>query len=123
MEASNAQTVADHYVELWNEPDGARRRAAIECLWAPNGAHYVGARAAHGYEALVQRVSGSHEKNVRDGGYRFRAVKDAKGLRDAVTFHWEMVEPATGRVAATGLEMLLLDADQKIRIDYQFIVS
>jgi len=123
MSMSDTQIVAEDYVELWNESDGAQRRAAIERLWSQHAAHYVGLREAHGHEALALRVTGSHEKNVRDGGYRFRAVKDAKRLRNAVTFHWEMVEPETGRVAATGLEMLLLDADQKIRIDYQFIVS
>jgi len=122
MEASLPQIVADHYVDLWNEPDGAKRRA-VERLWAPNGTHYVGMREARGYEALMQRVTGSHDKNVRDGGYRFRAVSDANELRDVVTFHWEMIEPGTGRVAATGLEVLLLDAAQKIRVDYQFIVS
>ena len=123
MDTSDAQILAEQYAELWNEPDETRRRVAIERLWAPDGAHHVGVREAHGYEALMQRVSGSHEKNVRHGKYRFRAAKDAKALRDVVAFHWEMVEPATGRVAATGLEMLLLDANHKIRVDYQFIVG
>lgn len=33
-----------------------------------------------------ERVTGSHEKNVRDKGYRFRAVQNAMALRDVVTF-------------------------------------
>jgi hypothetical protein len=35
-------------------------------------------------------------------------------------FNWEMVDRA-GTVAAVGLELLLLAADGRVRIDYQFI--
>jgi hypothetical protein len=123
MKADDVQMLADEYVELWNERDPARRRLAIEHLWTPDGTHYVGEREARGYDSLMRRVTGSHEKNVRDAGCRFRAAKDAKSLRDAASFHWEMIEPRTERVAATGLEFLLLSADRKILVDYQFIVG
>jgi hypothetical protein len=108
MKADDVQMLADEYVDLWNERDPARRRLAIEHLWTPDG---------------TQRVTGSHEKNVRHAGCRFRAAKDAKILRDAASFHWEMIERRTERVAATGLEYLLLSADRKILVDYLFIVN
>ncbi|HEV2677645.1 MAG TPA: nuclear transport factor 2 family protein [Aliidongia sp.] len=117
-----AQQLADRYVAVWNETDADARRTAIAALWAPEGEHYVGAREVRGYEALEQRIIGSHEKNVRDNGHRFRAVQDARTLRDVVTFHWEML-PADGEtVQATGLEVLIVDPQGRIRIDYQFIV-
>jgi hypothetical protein len=37
-----------------------------------------------------------------------------------VKFHWEMVTP-DGEVAAVGLEIVLLAADGRIRLDYQLI--
>jgi len=41
-------------------------------------------------------------------------------LGDVVKFHWEMVSKG-GDVAGVGLQFLLLSADGRIRVDYQFI--
>lgn len=119
----NAQQLADRYVAVWNEPNSAARRDAIARLWLPDGVHYVTTREARGYAALEERIIGSHNKNVRDGGNMFRAVKNAQTLRGVVTFNWEMIRPATGEVLAVGLEFLQVDADANIVSDYQFIVS
>ncbi|HEY8289799.1 MAG TPA: hypothetical protein VIG49_11055 [Acetobacteraceae bacterium] len=118
-----AQTLADRYVAIWNETDPERRRSAIATLWTTDGEHYVGVREARGYDALEQRIIGSYEKNVRDNGYRFRAVKDARALHDVVTFHWEMLQADSQEVIATGLEFLLVDGQDRIRVDYQFVLS
>jgi hypothetical protein len=122
MEADmdNAQQLADRYAQVWNETDAEHRRRAIAELWTPDGEHYVNAREVRGYDELEQRITGSHEKNVRDGGHRFRAVKDARALRDVVTFHWEMLAEGSEKVVATGLEFLLIDAQGRILVDYQF---
>src|SRR5882724_4240250 len=68
------QTLADRYVAVWNEKDEERRRDAIAALWVPDGQHFVAAREAQGYDDLEKRIRGSHEKNVRDDGNRFRAA-------------------------------------------------
>ena len=119
----NAQQLADRYVAVWNEANPAARRDAIAQLWLPDGVHYVTTREARGYAALEERITGSHIKNVRDAGHRFRAVKNAQALQDVVTFNWEMIRPATGEVLAVGLEFLQIDADGRIISDFQFIVS
>ena len=118
----NAQRLADRYAAVWNESDPARRRGAIADLWVPDGRHYVGTREACGYAALETRITGSYEKNVRDGGHRFRAAPDARALRDVVTFHWEMLPADSERVVATGLEFLILDNEGRILVDYQFVL-
>ena len=119
----SAQELADRYVAVWNEANPAARRDAIAQLWLPDGVHYVATREARGYAALEERIIGSHNKNVRDGGYVFKAVKNAQALREVVTFNWEMIQPATAEVLAVGLEFLWVDADGLIVCDYQFIVS
>lgn len=119
----DAQHLADRYVALWNEPDPSARRDAIARLWLPDGVHYVRTLEARGYDALEQRVTGSHDKNVRLGGFVFRAVRNAQALREVVTFNWEMIRPASGEVVAVGLEFLQVDADGLIVGDYQFIVA
>ena len=114
------QTLADRYVAVWMEEDPERRRRQIAELWVPDGQHYVGERAARGYEALEQRISGSHERNVRENGHRFRAARDARALRDIVTFHWEMLPAGEERVLGRGFEILTLNGDGRILVDYQF---
>jgi hypothetical protein len=120
---NDAQHLADRYAAVWNETDDTRRRAAIADLWPATGVHYVNARVARGHDELELRIAESHRKNVRDRGFRFRARRDARTLRDVVTFHWEMVRPADDQVLAVGLEFLRVDADGRIEADYQFIVA
>jgi hypothetical protein len=115
--------LAARYVAVWNETDADTRRAAIASLWRPDGVHFVKEREARGYAALEQRVIGSHEKNVRDNGHRFRVRPGAQRLRDVVTFTWEMVPASADTVLAVGLEFLVLDAEDRIVTDYQFIVT
>jgi hypothetical protein len=114
--------LASLYVELWNEPDAAQRRAIIERLWLPEGRHFVGERQVIGFDALEERVRGSHEKNVRDRRFLFRVAGPSQVLHDSVMFHWMMVDPAAGnRVEAVGLQVLLL-REGRIHTDYQFIL-
>lgn len=120
---TTAQDLAARYAALWNEPDAEVRRTTIAGLWRPDGVHYVKERVAKGYTALEQRVTGSHEKNVRDNGNRFRARPDAQRLRDVVTFTWEMLPRDSDTVLAFGLEVLVLDPDDRIVTDYQFITG
>jgi hypothetical protein len=115
------QQLADRYVALWNETDPDTRRHAVEAFWAPGGRHFVRTREASGYDALQDRVTGSHEKNVRDGGAVFRAREDARQVRDVVTFHWEMVPAAGGEVLAVGLEVMVVDGEGRVVTDHQFV--
>ncbi|HET7791746.1 MAG TPA: hypothetical protein VFL64_00055 [Rhizobacter sp.] len=123
MEDLDPQALADRYAAAWNEPELAARRDAVTRLWSADGEHLVGSREWKGHAALLERVTGAYEKNVRDTGHRFRAVRDAQRLREVLCFHWEMVHGASGEVLATGLEFLQLDVDGRIRVDHQFIVG
>jgi len=119
---NDPQCLADRYVAVWNETDPDRRRRAIAELWRPDGRHYVDTREACGYDALEKRITGSHEKNVRDGGHRFRAGPNARALRDVVAFQWEMVLADGERVVAGGLVFLMLDREGRILVDYLFVL-
>src|SRR5581483_2021800 len=115
------QDLVSRYVALWNEFDADARRAAIVALWREDGAHFVKEREARGHAGLEQRVVGSFEKNVRGKNYRFRPRDDVQRLRDVVTFSWEMVPAGADTVLAVGREFLVLDAEDRIITDYQFI--
>ncbi|MCK1323597.1 hypothetical protein IVA94_22395 [Bradyrhizobium sp. 156] len=115
------QQLADCYVALWNETDADARRQSIEAFWTPEGRHFVRTREVHGYESLQERVTASHESNVRDNGNVFRARQDARRVQDVVTFHWEMVPAGGGDVLAVGLEVLIVDGEGGVVTDYQFV--
>ncbi|SNT63206.1 hypothetical protein SAMN05421812_11525 [Asanoa hainanensis] len=133
----NPQDLADRYIAQWTEPDAARRRAAIEGLWAPDGRHVlqppVEIRAAaaavgfdhstleaRGYDAIEVRVARSYERFVAKEGFTFRSRADAVRLNEVVKFGWETVSVETGEVAGGGLEVLVLDDDDRITADYMF---
>jgi hypothetical protein len=118
----NPQVLAERYAAVWNESDPAARREGIEALWAPDGLHFTASRTARGFDALEQRVTGSYERSVRDGGNRFRALPGALRLDNAVTFFWQMLPQGGDTVLATGLEFLIIDAAGRIVVDYQFVI-
>jgi hypothetical protein len=136
----NPKELVDRYVALWNEPDPEARREAIRQLWARDGAHMLEptqeARSAadalavvpppfeaRGYEALEARVTRAYEEFVAPGEYAFRPRDNVSRLANVVKFNWEMVPTSGGDVAAIGLDVFVLDDDDKIRVDYQFIES
>jgi alkanesulfonate monooxygenase SsuD/methylene tetrahydromethanopterin reductase-like flavin-dependent oxidoreductase (luciferase family) len=131
-------TLAARYVALWNDPDPARRAETLRELWTPRGAQLLQPPSemiesaqrigfsldileARGYEALETRVSRAYAEFVAPGKFEFRQRDAAKRVENVVKFRWEMVERLSGAVAAIGLEVLVLDGDDRIVTDYQFI--
>jgi hypothetical protein len=118
---SHAEDLARRYIHIWNETDPAARRAQLAGLWIEDGTHYVRAREVRGHADLETRVATSHQTNVADRNYKFEVAGFVEQLRDMVKFNWRMVPKSGGAIAATGLIVLLLADDGRIRIDYQFI--
>jgi len=132
------QELAEQYAALWNEPHPAQRRQAIAELWTEDAVHTLqppqevyetaqglGMRAmlqSRGHAELESRVTLAYEQFVAGGEYSFRARANAARVGDVVKFGWEMVS-RSGEVAAVGLEFATLDAEGRIRLDYQFIES
>ena len=131
------QGAADRYAAVWIEPDTERRRKTITQLWAEDGVHILEppqevrqtaatlgmtpTLKARGHDALEVRVTRSYEQFIAPGKFMFRARDNAAGMDDVVKFNWEMVRISDVEVAGVGLEILVLDDDGRIRIDYQFI--
>jgi hypothetical protein len=129
--------LATRYVAAWNEPDPQRRRDMVRGLWAADGAQVLeppqeirdagaalGMTArleAHGHDELEDRVARAYDDFVAPGEFTFRSRGNTARLGDLVKFNWEMVRADDGEVAAVGLEILQLDHDGQIRLDYQFI--
>ncbi len=121
MNTTNEITaLAENYITVWNEPDGAQRQARIRQLWAENGSHFSPSMEAHGYPALEFRIATAYQKWVKDAGYRFKYSGNAQSHHNGVRFNWEMVS-AENKTLSAGFDFLLLDEDGRIRSDHQFL--
>lgn len=135
---TSTNSFVDRYVQLWNESDPEQREQAVRELWAPAGRQVLqppedlrDRAAALGFPAATLEVRGHAELNVRvtrahtefvaPGTFTFRRRSEPVRLQDVVTFTWEMVPVAGGDIAGIGRDVLLLDDDGRIRVDYQFI--
>ncbi|WP_406457154.1 hypothetical protein OH768_25050 [Streptomyces sp. NBC_01622] len=134
---TDPQDLSVRYIAQWTEPDPARRREAIESLWAEDGTHVLQPPAeirelaadlgfdhptlrAQGHNAIETRVTRSYQRFVENGEFTFRARTDAVLLDDLIRFHWDTISVADGEVVGGGLELLALDTDGRIRTDYMF---
>lgn len=112
--------LAERYAAVWNERDAVQRRQQIAALWAEDGVHYVQSREARGYAALEARIIEAHEKWVVQAGYLFKSVGNAVGLHNSVKFNWIMQPHGGGDAVSAGLDVLLLDGEGRILVDYMY---
>jgi hypothetical protein len=119
--------LADRYVAIWNEADDARRRQAVAELWTEDAVHLLhqqkdpaATSQTRGHGDLEARVARTYEEYIASGAFSFRSRNDAAHLGDAVRFTWEMVS-ADGEVIGVAQEFVVLDADGRIRTDYEFM--
>ncbi|THD44137.1 MAG: hypothetical protein E7774_10905 [Bradyrhizobium sp.] len=119
----SAESLVEGFVNIWNERDSARRRQAVETLWAANGRHYMGAHDVGGHDALEARVSASHQRNVVEGGGWFRPPTAVQVLPGVVKFRWDLAKRDTDEVLSAGVGFLTRDASGKILADYLFVES
>jgi hypothetical protein len=108
------------YIEMWNEPDGAKRRAIIDTQWAPGAGNYTLTMEAAGLDAIETRVTRAYEAYVGTGLHHFRQHQPYVAHHGAVRVWWEMVTVDGGEVAALGHEFLVLDDNGRIVSDHQF---
>jgi len=134
---TDALDLADRYVALWNEPDAERRRKAISDLWTEDAVHIlqppvevlqaaaalnIGATfQTRGHRELEARVARAYDQFVAPGEFTFRRRDNVARLGDVVKFSLDMMPTGGGDPAGSGLEFLVVAADGRIRLDYQFI--
>jgi hypothetical protein len=110
----------DRFVAVWNEADAAERRAAVEALWAPDAVEYTEQNEYRGHDGLEKRVLANYENLVAGQGYRFHLDGPVRAHHDLVVFRSTMTPAAGGDVEWTGLMVLRLGEDGRIREDHQF---
>ena len=120
----DATAIVARYLAVWNEPDAEARRAAIPVIWVPDGTEFVHEVQFRGYAELEARVIRAHEAFVADGKYTVAGAGAGDVTRhgDIVTFTAQLVTPA-GEVDWASRVFLLLDADGRVKEDYQLTIK
>ncbi len=108
----------ERYVAMWNETDPNQRQERVAELFTQTAIRYNPVAIQHGREAIAEAVNTSHERFIAKG-FRFRALDNALAHHDVIKFSWEMID-SNSAVDSIGTTFLLLDPDQRIRLDYQF---
>ena len=134
----DVKEMADRYVSIWNEPSPEARGKLVRDLWSEDAmhivetpdemrdrAHELGFPAprlvVHGHEELERRTARAYASFGETGEYVFRNKDNASRLDNVMKVNWEMVSKADGTVAAEGLNVFVLDDDDRIESDYLFI--
>ena len=114
--------ISRQYIAVWNDPDPAARRAAVESLWAPDGAEFLDGTQFRGHDELDARVGRAYDAFVGSGKYTVTGADDVSVHDDIVVFDARLTEPS-GEAAWTARVFLLLGPDGQIREDYHVVIK
>jgi hypothetical protein len=91
---TDAATIANRYIALWNETDPGRRKAMLADLWSDAGTYLDPLMQGQGHDridALIAGVRGQFPD------FRFALVGQPDGYGDQVRFSWQL-GPEAGTV-------------------------
>jgi hypothetical protein len=82
---SDPATIADRYLQIWNERDDARRRELMTGLWAEDAAFRDPIAKGDGLTEIDAVIAGIQG---RFPDFRFRQIGKADGFGDYVRLSW-----------------------------------
>jgi len=90
---SPASLLLRNLMEIFNEPDEAKRRLAFAEIWAPDGVFYEPRAIHHGFEAINRAIIGMQK--LSPPGNRFQLTSKPQSSYDAARLEW-IFESADG---------------------------
>ena len=111
----------DRYVAVWNEPDTEVRRARIQSLWRPAGAHVNAERTHSGHAAIEAEVTRVYAI-CGASGMTFRCAGRIDGHHGTLRMDWELLAADGSHAGVGGTNLLLMSNDGRLQRDVQFDV-
>jgi hypothetical protein len=118
--STDLTSFTDQYAAVWNEPDPDVREATIRRLWADDAVEFIETKEYRGHDQLFTRVADAYEEFVVGAGMLFRSAGDVMAHHDVVCFTVTMGPADGGPDVWSGLVVVALDEDGRIRSDHQF---
>jgi nuclear transport factor 2 (NTF2) superfamily protein len=109
----------NNWVSSWNESDPAKREAAIETSWSPDGVYRNATSEFQGHDGIAQAVTAAYDAFVANG-FIF-TVANVDTNHDVVRYTWEMRRAEGGAPDSIGTHIAILGSDGRCLSDHQFI--
>lgn len=121
MDKAELDDFIQRYVAMWHEADPSARRRAVASLFAENAENYTGKSVSRGVDEICARVQRAHDEWVEKRSFVFVPTDNLDEHHNVIKFFWQMVPASGGPTESVGLDIFVLDGDDKIRVLYQFI--
>ncbi len=115
----DAAALAERYLAVWNESDAQARRRRVAELWAPDGSHITETLVRKGHRAIEAETLAAFDTYVANG-FEFTSASSSQAHHNVARLTWRIQAKDSGKVAAAGSNLLILDEGGRIRLDYQF---
>ena len=101
---TDAATIANRCISLWNEKNAARRQDLLVNLWTEDGTYIDPLMQGSGHSQIDGLISAVHQ---RFPAFRFALIGRPDGYEDQVRFSWQLgPEGADGPIKGTDFATL-----------------
>ncbi|MDQ8730347.1 nuclear transport factor 2 family protein [Bradyrhizobium sp. LHD-71] len=84
---TDAQAIAQRYIDLWNERDGARRADILAATWSSDARYTDPLATASGHADISKLIGGVQQRFPK---FSFALIGKADGFGDHVRFSWAL---------------------------------
>lgn len=113
----DAKDIADRYIALWNQTDGARRRALMARTWTEDASYVDPLMQGQGHDGIDALIAAVH---ARFPGHRFILTGTPEGHNDRIRFSWKLAADGAPAVAH-GTDFGVVAEDGRLRMVTGFL--
>jgi hypothetical protein len=110
-------TIAQRYIDAWNQTDADARRAAVDQLYTEDARYVDPLAVAEGREAIASMIGAAQEQFP---GFVFTLAGPVDGHHNQARFGWEL-GPAGAPAPIVGFDVAVTDDDGRIRTVLGFL--
>jgi hypothetical protein len=101
---TDATSIANRYIALWNETNASRRQGLLADLWTEDGTYIDPLMQGSGHSQIDALISAVHQ---RFPDFRFSLIGQPDGYGNQVRFSWQLgPEGADGPIKGTDFATL-----------------
>jgi hypothetical protein len=82
---TDVNTVAKHYIDLWNERSSSRRRDLLATNWTSDAKYVDPLMSGDGHDGVDALIAGVQQ---RFPDFKFKLIGEPNGFGDHVRFSW-----------------------------------
>lgn len=97
-------TIANRYIELWNERAPQRRREMLAANWTSDARYVDPLMSGHGHDGVDALIAGVQQ---RFPDFKFKLIGEPNGFGDHVRFSWGL-GPDAGDSPIKGTDFAVL---------------